>query len=203
MGGLGPGIGATELLLIGIIALIVVGPKDLPLLMRRVGQFMGKARRMAADFRASFDEMARQSELDELRKEVEALRTGSMAKPLGAETEATFRQISDDLNKPVVPTSYGASDPPAQSAPPAIAAPAETKAAAPEAAAPKPSTAKPKTSGAAKPAVAAKPKAKPTAKPKPQAASSTAAPAKAATANPARAAPRRKPAAKTTPEAGS
>ena len=203
MGGLGPGIGATELLLIGIIALIVVGPKDLPLLMRRVGQFMGKARRMAADFRASFDEMARQSELDELRKEVEALRTGSMAKPLGAETEATFRQISDDLNKPVVPTSYGASDPPAQSAPPAIAAPAETKAAAPEAAAPKPSTAKPKTSGAAKPAVAAKPKAKPTAKPKPQAASSKAAPAKAATAKPARAAPRRKPAAKTTPEAGS
>ena len=202
MGGLGPGIGATELLLIGIIALIVVGPKDLPLLMRRVGQFMGKARRMAADFRASFDEMARQSELDELRKEVEALRTGSMAKPLGAETEATFRQISDDLNKPVVPTSYAASDPPAQHAPPAIAAPAETKAAAPEAAAPKPSTAKPKTSGAAKPAVAAKPKAKPTAKPKPQAASSKAAPAKAATAKPARAAPRRKPDAKTTPQAG-
>ena len=203
MGGLGPGIGATELLLIGIIALIVEGPKDLPLLMRRVGQFMGKARRMAADFRASFDEMARQSELDELRKEVEALRTGSMAKPLGAETEATFRQISDDLNKPVVPTSYGVSDPPAQSAPPAIAAPDETKAAAPEAAAPKPSTAKPKTSGAAKPAVAAKPKAKPTAKPKPQAASSKAAPAKAATAKPAKPAPRRKPAAKTTPEAGS
>ena len=198
MGGLGPGIGATELLLIGIIALIVVGPKDLPLLMRRVGQFMGKARRMAADFRASFDEMARQSELDELRKEVEALRTGSMAKPLGAETEATFRQISDDLNKPVVPTSYGASDPPAQPAPPAIAAPAETKAAAPKAGEPKAAATKPKTSGAAKPAVAAKPKAKPTAKPKPQAASS-----KAATAKPARAAPRRKPAAKTTPEAGS
>ena len=200
MGGLGPGIGATELLLIGIIALIVVGPKDLPLLMRRVGQFMGKARRMAADFRASFDEMARQSELDELRKEVEALRTGSLAKPLGAETEATFRQISDDLNKPVVPTSYGASDPPAQPPPPAIAAPAETKAAAPKAAAPKPVAAKPKASGAAKTA-AAKPKA--AAKARPKASSSKAAPARAAAAKPAKPAPRRKPATKKTPEAGS
>ena len=197
MGGLGPGIGATELLLIGIIALIVVGPKDLPLLMRRVGQFMGKARRMAADFRASFDEMARQSELDELRKEVEALRTGSLAKPLGAETEATFRQISDDLNKPVVPTSYGASDPPAPPAPPAIAAPTETKGAAPKAAATKPVTAKRKTSGAAK-AAAAKPKAKTAAKAKPKAAS-----AKAAAAKQAKPAPRRKPATKKTPEAGS
>ena len=187
MGGLGPGIGATELLLIGIIALIVVGPKDLPLLMRRVGQFMGKARRMAADFRASFDEMARQSELDELRKEVEALRTGSLAKPLGAETEATFRQISDDLNKPVVPTSYGASDPPAQPAPPAIATPAETKADTP-----KPAPARPKASGAAK-AAAAKPKAKTAAKARP----------KAAAAKPAKPAPRRKPATKKTPEAGS
>ncbi|MEH6665422.1 MAG: Sec-independent protein translocase protein TatB [Brevundimonas sp.] len=176
MGGLGPGIGATELLVIGIIALIVVGPKDLPLLMRRVGQFMGKARRMAADFRASFDEMARQSELDELRKEVEALRTGNMARPLGAETEATFRQISDDLNKPVVPTSYGASDPPAPPAPPAVAAPAETPGAA---------TARPKASGAAKP----KTRAVATARPKAPAA-----------AKPARAAPRRKPAAKKTPE---
>ena len=195
MGGLGPGIGATELLLIGIIALIVVGPKDLPLLMRRVGQFMGKARRMAADFRASFDEMARQSELDELRKEVEALRTGNLARPLGAETEATFRQISDDLNKPVVPTSYGASDPPAQPAPAAISPPAETKAAAP-----KPAATKSKASGSAK---AATPKPKAAAKARPKAPSSKAAPAKAAAAKPAKAAPRRKPAAKKTPEAGS
>ena len=192
MGGLGPGIGATELLLIGIIALIVVGPKDLPLLMRRVGQFMGKARGMAADFRASFDEMARQSELDDLRKEVEALRTGQLAKPLGAETEATFRQITDDLNKPVVPTSYGASDPPAQPAPPALAAPAETAPA-------ESATAKPKASGAAK-APAAKPKTT-AAKPKAKAAAKP----RAATAGAAsvKAAPRRKPAAKKTPETGS
>ena len=64
-----------EILMIGAAALIIIGPKDLPMVMRRVGQFVGKMRGMAAEFRASFDELARQSELEELRKEVEALRT--------------------------------------------------------------------------------------------------------------------------------
>ena len=52
----------------------MVGPKDLPVLMRKVGQFMARIRAMAAEFRASFDELARQSELDELRREVAQLR---------------------------------------------------------------------------------------------------------------------------------
>ena len=64
-----------DFLIVGAVALIVVGPKDLPVLMRKVGQFMAKMRGMAAEFRASFDELARQSELDELRREVEALRS--------------------------------------------------------------------------------------------------------------------------------
>jgi sec-independent protein translocase protein TatB len=81
-----PGIGATEVLLIAVLALIVVGPKDLPMLMRRMGEFMGRLRMMAAEFRASFDEMARQSELDELRKEVEAMRKGQYL-DLAAQTE--------------------------------------------------------------------------------------------------------------------
>ncbi|MBU1541014.1 MAG: Sec-independent protein translocase protein TatB [Alphaproteobacteria bacterium] len=101
MGGLGPGIGGLEILVIGLLALIVVGPKDLPLLLRKVGKAVGKARAMANEFRSSFDEMARQSELDELRKEVEALRTGQGLMPLGPEAEATFRDITDDLNKPL------------------------------------------------------------------------------------------------------
>jgi sec-independent protein translocase protein TatB len=65
-----------DFVIVGAVALIVVGPKDLPLLMRKVGQFMARVRGMAAEFRASFDELARQSELDELRREVQALRTG-------------------------------------------------------------------------------------------------------------------------------
>ncbi|MBA4804023.1 MAG: twin-arginine translocase subunit TatB [Brevundimonas sp.] len=98
---MGPGIGGLEILVIGLLALIVVGPKDLPLLMRKVGRAVGKARAMANEFRSSFDELARQSELDELRKEVEALRTGQAMVPLGAEAEATFRDISQDLNRPL------------------------------------------------------------------------------------------------------
>jgi sec-independent protein translocase protein TatB len=101
MGGLGPGIGGLEILVIGLLALIVVGPKDLPLLLRKVGKAVGKARAMAGEFRSSFDELARQSELDELRKEVQALRTGQGMVPLGAEADAAFREIRDDLNRPL------------------------------------------------------------------------------------------------------
>jgi len=101
MGGLGPGIGGLEILVIGLLALIVVGPKDLPLLLRKVGKAVGKAKAMANEFRSSFDEMARQSELDELRKEVQALRTGQGMVPLGAEADAAFRDIQTDLNRPL------------------------------------------------------------------------------------------------------
>ena len=64
----------SHILLLLVVTLVVVGPRDLPKVMRKVGQWTAKARSMADQFRASFDEMARQSELDELRKEIEELR---------------------------------------------------------------------------------------------------------------------------------
>src|SRR5947208_15965309 len=104
---------ALEFLLAAVIALVVVGPKDLPVLMRKLGQFMARVRAMAAEFRASFDEMARQSELDELRKEVEAMRNAQMsdiAAHLGApEVTQTFDELSQglsDVGVHMTPTGY-------------------------------------------------------------------------------------------------
>ena len=73
-----PGVGFSEILVIGVIALLVVGPKDLPLMLRKLGRFMAKLRAMAQEFRSGFDELARQAELDELKREVEALRRGQV-----------------------------------------------------------------------------------------------------------------------------
>ncbi len=145
------GIGTGELIVIAAVALIVVGPKDLPMLMRKVGAFTNKLRGLAAEFRASFDEMARQAELDELRKEVEALRTGQMV-PLGADADAAFRDIRNDLNKPLLapadqPTLTGPGEWP-ESAP--VMQPLEAPAAKPKAPRKKPASA---ASSSKKPAV--------------------------------------------------
>jgi sec-independent protein translocase protein TatB len=93
-----PDVGVTEYLIIAIVALIVVGPKDLPVLLRKLGQFVAKLRGMASEFRASFDEMARQSELDELRKEVEAMRRGQFADLPTTEVNQAFDDINSSLN---------------------------------------------------------------------------------------------------------
>lgn len=58
----------TELLLVAVVALVVIGPKDLPRAMRFVGNWVGKARGMARHFRSGIDEMVRQAELEELER---------------------------------------------------------------------------------------------------------------------------------------
>ena len=59
----------TELLLVVVVALVVIGPKDLPKAMRFVGKWMGKARGMLRHFRAGLDTMMREAELEELEKQ--------------------------------------------------------------------------------------------------------------------------------------
>ncbi|MVZ97349.1 twin-arginine translocase subunit TatB [Sphingorhabdus sp. IMCC26285] len=65
-------VASSEFLLIVLVALLVIGPKDLPKLLRVVGKWVGKARGVAAQFRSGFDEMVRQSELEELEKKWKA-----------------------------------------------------------------------------------------------------------------------------------
>ncbi|HEX7800641.1 MAG TPA: Sec-independent protein translocase protein TatB [Asticcacaulis sp.] len=95
-----PGIGGGELVVIAVVALIVVGPKDLPKLLRQLGRMVGKMRRMADEFRTSFEDMARQSELDELRKEVDALRSGQMQPSIVSDINQQMRAIESDINAP-------------------------------------------------------------------------------------------------------
>ncbi|MCY4034154.1 MAG: Sec-independent protein translocase protein TatB [Hyphomicrobiales bacterium] len=83
-------IGWSELLVIAIVAVVVVGPKDLPRLMRTVGRYTSKARGLAREFRASFEELGRETELEEINREMERIRredpirqrTNAIAPPL-------------------------------------------------------------------------------------------------------------------------
>jgi sec-independent protein translocase protein TatB len=85
----------SELFVILVVALVVVGPKDLPKLMRKIGQWTGRARTMADQFRRSFDDMARQAELDELRAEVSKMKTAASV-PM---TEADYAAIGIEFPK--------------------------------------------------------------------------------------------------------
>lgn len=79
---------SSKLLLLGIVALIVIGPKDLPILLRTIGKYVGIIRRQAAEFRSQFEEAVRESELDQLKKDVESM---------GAEAEKTIRDTSSSV----------------------------------------------------------------------------------------------------------
>ena len=74
---------SSKLLLLGIVALLVIGPKDFPALLRTIGKYMGLIRGHAREFRAQFDEAMRESELADLKKNVENI---------AQETEASFRE---------------------------------------------------------------------------------------------------------------
>lgn len=67
------GVGWPELMVIAVVTVLVVGPKELPRVLRTVTQLMGRAREMAADFQSGMDQLARESDLDDLRKEAQKL----------------------------------------------------------------------------------------------------------------------------------
>lgn len=72
-------IGYSELLLIAVVTLLVVGPKDLPRVLRSVGQWIGRGRAMARHFRSGIDNMIRESELEDMNKQWAAQNAAIMA----------------------------------------------------------------------------------------------------------------------------
>ncbi|MDC0989301.1 Sec-independent protein translocase protein TatB [Rhodospirillales bacterium] len=66
-------IGWTEITVILVIAIIVIGPKDLPKVLRAVGQWVAKAKAMTRDFRGHVDEMIRETEIDEVKKQIDSI----------------------------------------------------------------------------------------------------------------------------------
>jgi sec-independent protein translocase protein TatB len=79
-----------KLLLLGIVALIVLGPKDFPILLRTIGKYMGIIKRQADEFREQFNDAIRESEFDQIKKDIEGL---------GQEVDATMRETQESITK--------------------------------------------------------------------------------------------------------
>lgn len=75
-------LGWAEMAVIMLVALIVIGPKDLPKVARTIGQWTGKARALARDFQRSLDDMAREAELDEIKKSIDRAGSGGLKRAI-------------------------------------------------------------------------------------------------------------------------
>ena len=113
-------IGWGEILVIGIVALVVIGPKELPGVVRTLGQTMAKLRRMAADFQNQFNEAMREAELADLKKDAEKM----IESATSVVTDNPLAKAGEELQKTVAEAT---TLPPAASvlAPPALEKPAE------------------------------------------------------------------------------
>ena len=130
-------VGWTELLLIGVVALIVVGPKDLPHMFHALGRITAKARSMAREFSAAMDDAAKSAGIDEATKSLREIQSMTSKRSLGLDA---LDRAADRFEKwdPKLPGNGGKAQPdPAAPAvsPAAQPAPAATPAPAPEPAA--------------------------------------------------------------------
>jgi sec-independent protein translocase protein TatB len=98
----------TEFLLIGVVALIVIGPKELPAVLRTLGQYTRKVRSMAADFQGQFQEAMREAEMADLKQQVEDIATDikqyDPLKDVRSDVEAAGKDIQASLEQPALMT---------------------------------------------------------------------------------------------------
>jgi sec-independent protein translocase protein TatB len=128
-------IGWSELVVIAVVALIAIGPKELPGVLRMVGQWMGKARKMASEFQGQFNEAMREAEMADLKKSFDevkeaatgftsgnimtslqkdvsdAMQIGDIDKPKETVQEPIDAQIASAIGEPVEPTTPAAPTP--------------------------------------------------------------------------------------------
>jgi sec-independent protein translocase protein TatB len=98
-----------EIMVIGAVALIVIGPKDLPKALRTVGQVTGKLRRMAADFQGQFNEAMREAELDEVKKQLQGVNNSVTALNTGFNPIQTIRdELKTSIEAPATPAPEAA-----------------------------------------------------------------------------------------------
>lgn len=119
-------IGWFELFVVVVVAVVVVGPKDLPKMMRTIGRWTGRARAMADQFRRSFDDMARQSELEEMRAEMMKIHNDKSLAEIKRETDQMLGHIPSDPTKPLTNPAPSATRAVAEEATPRIAANTES-----------------------------------------------------------------------------
>jgi sec-independent protein translocase protein TatB len=122
-------LGWGKIVIIAVIALIVIGPKELPAVLRTVGQWMGKIRRMAAEFQGQFQEAMREAEMADLKKSIDAITDatrgiGSGFDPLSSVTkniESAFQEKpSETPSTPAATTELAGT--PAPTTEPSVAA---------------------------------------------------------------------------------
>ena len=123
-----PDIGAGELLVIAIVAILVIGPKDMPMALRTAGRWIGQVRRMSNHFRAGVDAMIREAEMEEMEKKWQERNAQIMRAHPGDEMTPLPPAPADDATGGVSAHDPSADDP-APDALPAPAASAESRAA--------------------------------------------------------------------------
>jgi sec-independent protein translocase protein TatB len=111
-------IGWSELVLIGVVALVAIGPKELPGVLRMVGQWMGKARKMASEFQGQFQEAMREAEMADLKKSFDEVKEAASGFTSGGLMTSLQKDVSDalrvdPLDKPAETPVTTAIEPPA------------------------------------------------------------------------------------------
>jgi sec-independent protein translocase protein TatB len=120
------GLSMGELMVIALVALIVVGPKDLPRMLRMVGRFVTQLRGMAGEFQRHLDSAIREAGIDEVKKEVKSMTNFTVTADIDKQITEEFRKQSSEIKSMIDAPAKMAADAPAKAAndlPPPLAEP--------------------------------------------------------------------------------